>query len=96
MQPVLQEIFDSVLNGQQKVSSAKVAQALAEGIPAATILNEGMVGLGANNAKAQIDNVVVQRIAPETTLEKTLDFVSGDPDLFNAPHGPRQASPSGS
>ncbi len=43
MQPVLQEIFDSVLNGQQKVSSAKVAQALAEGIPAATILNEGMV-----------------------------------------------------
>jgi 5-methyltetrahydrofolate--homocysteine methyltransferase len=44
MQPVLQEIYDSILNGQQKVSSAKVAQALAEGIPATTILNEGMVG----------------------------------------------------
>ena len=43
MQPVLQEIFDSVLNGQQKVSSVKVTQALAEGIPATTILNESMV-----------------------------------------------------
>ena len=43
MQPVLQEIYDSILNGQQKVSSVKVAQALAEGIPATTILNEGMV-----------------------------------------------------
>ncbi len=43
MQPVLQEIYDSVLNGQQKVSSVKVAQALAEGIPATTILNESMV-----------------------------------------------------
>jgi len=44
MQPVLQEIYDSILNGQQKVSSVKVTQALAEGIPATTILNEGMVG----------------------------------------------------
>ena len=44
MQPVLQEIYDSILNGQQKVSSVKLAQALAEGIPATTILNEGMVG----------------------------------------------------
>ena len=43
MQPVLQEIYDSILNGQQKVSSVKVTQALAEGIPATTILNEGMV-----------------------------------------------------
>jgi 5-methyltetrahydrofolate--homocysteine methyltransferase len=44
MQPVLQEIYDSILNGQHKVSSVKVEQALAEGIPATTILNEGMVG----------------------------------------------------
>jgi Ca2+-binding RTX toxin-like protein len=39
-------------------------------------LNEGMVGLGANNAKAAIDNVVVQRIAPEMTAELTVDFSS--------------------
>jgi hypothetical protein len=48
-------------------------------------LNEGMVGIGANNAKGQIDNVVVQRIAPETTLERTVQFSgdSLDQDVFN-------------
>ncbi len=54
-------------------------------------LNQGMVGLGANNAKAQIDNVVVQRIAPETTLEQTVTF-SGTGEaafaaLFQPPAG---------
>ncbi|MDY0378541.1 MAG: Calx-beta domain-containing protein, partial [Desulfobacterales bacterium] len=39
-------------------------------------LNEGMVGLGAKNAKAQIDNVVAQRIAPQTTFQKTVNFSS--------------------
>jgi 5-methyltetrahydrofolate--homocysteine methyltransferase len=43
MQPVLQAIYDSILNGQQKVSSEKVTQALAEGIEPGVILNEGMV-----------------------------------------------------
>ncbi len=43
MQPVLQAIFDSILNGQQKVTSEKVAQALAEGLEPTVILNEGMV-----------------------------------------------------
>ncbi len=39
-----------------------------------TFLNDGMVGLGANNAKAQIDNVVVQRIPPAMTYTQTVDF----------------------
>ena len=43
MEPVLQAIYDSILNGQQKVSSEKVGQALAEGIEPGVILNEGMV-----------------------------------------------------
>ena len=43
MQPVLQAIFDSILNGQQKVTVEKVTQALADGIGPAEILNEGMV-----------------------------------------------------
>lgn len=43
MEPVLQEIYDSILNGQQKVSSAKVAEALEKGISASAILNDGMV-----------------------------------------------------
>ena len=40
---VMQEIYESILNGQQKVAAAKVAEALAEGIEPARILNEGMV-----------------------------------------------------
>jgi 5-methyltetrahydrofolate--homocysteine methyltransferase len=43
MEPVIKEIYDSILNGQQKVSSAKVQEALDQGINAADILNDGMV-----------------------------------------------------
>jgi 5-methyltetrahydrofolate--homocysteine methyltransferase len=43
MQPLLQAIYDSILNGQQKVTAEKVTQALAEGVEPTTILNEGMV-----------------------------------------------------
>ncbi len=44
LQPVLQAIFDSILNGQQKVTAEKVSQALAEGLEPVEILNQGMVG----------------------------------------------------
>ncbi|WP_152049608.1 LEPR-XLL domain-containing protein [Tautonia marina] len=37
-------------------------------------INTGLVGLGARNARAQIDNVVVQRVPPVVTLNETLDF----------------------
>ena len=43
LQPVLQAIFDSILNGQQKVTVEKVSQALAEGLEPVEILNKGMV-----------------------------------------------------
>ena len=43
MEPVLQEIYDSILNGQQKVSSVKVQEALDQGISASVVLNDGMV-----------------------------------------------------
>jgi len=43
MEPVMQDIFDSILNGQQKVTSAKVQAALEQGIAPATVLNEAMV-----------------------------------------------------
>ena len=43
MSQVLEEVFDSILNGQQKLTVEKVSQALAEGIDPGTILNEGMV-----------------------------------------------------
>jgi len=48
-------------------------------------LQAGMVGIGANNAKGQIDNVTVQRIPPEVTLDRTVDFSSGLTDLFGLP-----------
>ncbi len=46
---------------------------------------DGMVGLGANNGKAKIDNVVVQRVAPVMTVNKTVDFSSGTTGLFETP-----------
>lgn len=42
-QPVLKDIYDSIINGQQKVTAAKVQQALDAGMDPAQILNEGMV-----------------------------------------------------
>ena len=45
-------------------------------------LNAGMVGIGANNSKARIDNVGVQVLPPETTLEVTEDFSDSVDDLF--------------
>ena len=43
MEPVIKEIFDSILEGSQKVTVAKVQQALDAGINPGVILNEGMV-----------------------------------------------------
>jgi Ca2+-binding RTX toxin-like protein/uncharacterized protein involved in high-affinity Fe2+ transport len=45
-------------------------------------LNAGMVGIGAYNSKARIDNVVVQILPPEITLEETEDFTDGVADRF--------------
>jgi 5-methyltetrahydrofolate--homocysteine methyltransferase len=43
MEPVLQAIYDSILNGQQKVTSVKVKEALDSGIGAGAVLNDSMV-----------------------------------------------------
>jgi hypothetical protein len=40
-------------------------------------LNVGMVGLGADNSSARIDNLAVQVLPPEITLEETEDFTDG-------------------
>ncbi|MCL5096839.1 MAG: hypothetical protein M1608_04805, partial [Candidatus Omnitrophica bacterium] len=48
-------------------------------------LKDGMVGLGANNSKVNIDNVALQRVAPVMTVNKTVDFSSVTTDLFEAP-----------
>ncbi len=50
-------------------------------------LNAGMVGLGTDNSIARIDNVAVQVLPPEITLEDTDDFSDGVADLFTGPTG---------
>jgi len=47
-------------------------------------LNTGMVGIGSDNSKARIDNVVVQILPPEYTLDSTEDFADQDMDLMFA------------
>lgn len=43
MDQALQEIFDSILNGDNKSTQLKVQQALQDGIDPARVLNEGMI-----------------------------------------------------
>ncbi|HET9823430.1 MAG TPA: LEPR-XLL domain-containing protein [Burkholderiaceae bacterium] len=45
-------------------------------------INAGMYGLGADNAKARIDNVVVQRIPPKVTMTLTDEFTGTAPALL--------------
>ena len=48
-------------------------------------LNAGMVGIGANNSKARIDNVAVQVLPPEITFEATEEFSDTVADLALTP-----------
>ncbi len=43
MEPILKEIYDGIIDADQDLVKAKVADALAQGLDAGTILNEGMV-----------------------------------------------------
>jgi len=47
-------------------------------------LNTGMVGLGANNARAQIDNVAVQVLPPTYTMQESENFSDGKANLLTA------------
>ena len=46
-------------------------------------LNRGMVGIGANKSIARIDNVVVQVLPPEITLELAADFTDPESSSIN-------------
>ncbi len=43
MEPIVKEIYDAVLNGENKTIAAKVQSALDSGLEPAAVLNEGMV-----------------------------------------------------
>jgi hypothetical protein len=45
-------------------------------------LNEGMVGLGTDNAKGRIDNVFVQVLPQNITFDRTEDFSTGSGELL--------------
>ena len=58
-------------------------------------LNNGLVGIGANNATGRIDNVAVQVLPPEMVMEAVEEFGDGTVDLpFNARSGDWQDSRS--
>lgn len=61
-----------VVNNAQSVSFAFTPRRDSDGFT--YHLNAGMYGLGADNAKARIDNVVVQQVPPKVTLTKTDTF----------------------
>ena len=45
-------------------------------------LNNGLIGLGANNSSARIDNFIAQVLPPEITLESIDDFDDGAAGIF--------------
>ena len=55
-------------------------------------LNTGMVGLGADNATARLDNLFVQLLPPEITLEQTDDFTDDPVILFAEESGDWQVN----
>jgi hypothetical protein len=69
-----------VVNNQLTLSHAFAPRLDADGF--AHTISEGMVGLGANGAKATIDNVAVQQV--QETIEKSADF-SGPTELLKEP-----------
>jgi Ca2+-binding RTX toxin-like protein len=71
------------VNNQRTLTHTFAPRVDADGISHG--LSHGMVGLGARNAEAQIDNVAVQIVPPLTFLNKTVDFSAGTTSLFQAP-----------
>jgi Ca2+-binding RTX toxin-like protein len=57
-------------------------------------IHDGMVGLGANNSRAKIDNVVVQQLPPQFTFNRTVDFSSGTTSLLRTPESGNWPAPS--
>lgn len=72
-----------VVNNAQSVSHAFQPRRDADGF--AYGINAGMYGLGADNAKARIDNVLVQQIPPKVTLTQTDAFTG--PSTLLTPYG---------
>lgn len=69
-----------IVNNQVTLNYVFAPRVTADGVSHG--ISEGMVGLGAQNSSAEIDNVSVQRVPPAITFTKTEDFTAS-PTLFN-------------
>jgi Ca2+-binding RTX toxin-like protein len=74
-----------VLDGQQHFSHAFAPRIDEDGFSHG--LNEGTVGIGADNSVSRIDNVSVQILYPEITFRHEDDFTDGLAELFTALSG---------
>ncbi|MEX0330675.1 MAG: LEPR-XLL domain-containing protein [Puniceicoccaceae bacterium] len=73
------------LTVDNKVSLSHVFELRIDAFGIAHGLKDGMVGLGANNSKAMIDNVIVQRLRPPVTFTLTETFEAVSSGLFAEP-----------
>ena len=69
-----------IVNNQVTLNYVFAPRVTADGVTHG--INEGMVGLGARNGTATIDNVSVQRVPPAITFTATEDFTTA-PTLFS-------------
>jgi len=82
-----------VLNGTTSLTNTYTPRVDADGVK--HFLNEGLIGIGANNGKAQIDNVVVQRLPDTIAYNNIEDFSDGVADAYNGQQGGRWQVVSG-
>jgi hypothetical protein len=71
----------TLVNGAQAFTSTFPARVIA-GV--AVGLNKGLVGMGSDNSRGIFDNVVVQALPPQITLDETETFDDGVADRFTA------------
>jgi hypothetical protein len=64
-----------IVNNSTTLSQAYAPRIDGSGI--AHAFNVGLIGLGAENSIASMDNIVVQKLAPVVTYTNTMDFSSG-------------------
>ena len=82
VQVVVNGLVVTVLVNGVNVLDKQLAPRWIDGVPYG--FNLGLVGVGSNNSRGTYDNVTVQALPPETSLENTEDFADGIADLFTS------------
>ena len=82
VQVIVNGLVVTVLVNGASVLSKQLAPRWIDGVPYG--FNMGLVGVGSNNSRGTYDNVTVQALPPQTSLENTEDFTDGVADLFTS------------